>query len=74
MQKGRLNFELMFAGQADARVQEASLTGCARMDTVRLMQKGRLNFPYLANDARVIEALPSHQELRMTGRGYAACG
>ena len=36
----------MFAGRADARVQEANLTGCANADTVVFMQKGGLNFLY----------------------------
>ena len=41
----------MYAGEADALVQKANLTGCARMDTVRIMQKGRLNFLYPMNTA-----------------------
>ena len=36
----------MYAGEADALVQKANLTGCARMDTVQIMQKGHLNFLY----------------------------
>ena len=38
----------MFAGQADACVQEANLTFYLRMDTVWFMQKGGLNSLYLA--------------------------
>ena len=38
--------ELIFAGLADARVQEANFTGCAKADTVVFMQKGSLNLLY----------------------------
>ena len=51
--------ELIFAGQADARVQEANLTGCAKADTVVFMQKGGLNFLY--PEPTVAAAAPGHQ-------------
>ena len=38
--------ELIFAGQADARVQEANFTGCAKADTVVFMQKGGVGISY----------------------------
>ena len=55
--------ELIFAGQADARVQEANLNGCAKADTVVFMQKGGLNFLYPLSNLM-------GKMVRFTGSGF----
>ena len=62
----------MFAGQADARVQEANLTGCAKANTVVFMQKGGLNFLYPDNQLKSAEAPGRGFLLASSNSSYAA--